>query len=245
MDNFKSGDDGFVSIEVDPLMCDDTKATIQEGRRLYKEINKPNLMIKIPATKAGYEATRVLMSEGINVNSTLIFSNSQSQSVCEAMQEGMNEAALKGFKPKGVVSIFVSRFDKKADDKLNKSELKSKLGILNATYIYNNIQKFGNKNIKALFASTGVKSDDLPTEYYVKELLYPNSINTAPLNTIEAFVKSGIKNKAKILSNDEIEKKFKEIEDRGVDIKRVQDELLEEGLEAFKEAFRDILSSLE
>jgi transaldolase len=157
----------------------------------------------------------------------------------------MNEAALKGFKPKGVVSIFVSRFDKKADDKLNKSELKSKLGILNATYIYNNIQKFGNKNIKALFASTGVKSDDLPTEYYVKELLYPNSINTAPLNTIEAFVKSGIKNKAKILSNDEIEKKFKEIEDKGVDIKRVQDELLEEGLEAFKEAFRDILSSLE
>jgi len=145
MDNFKSGDDGFVSIEVDPLMCDDTKATIQEGRRLFKEINKPNLMIKIPATKAGYEATRVLMSEGINVNSTLIFSNSQSQSVCEAMQEGMNEAALKGFKPRGVVSIFVSRFDKKADDKLNGSELKSKLGILNATYIYNNIQKFGIK----------------------------------------------------------------------------------------------------
>jgi len=85
----------------------------------------------------------------------------------------------------------------------------------------------------------------LPTEYYVKELLYPNSINTAPLNTIEAFVKSGIKNKAKILSNDEIEKKYKEIEKRGVEIKRVQDELLEEGLEAFKEAFRDILSSLE
>ena len=186
----KDADDGFISIEVDPLLCDDAAGTIEEGVRLYSSISADNVMIKIPATQAGYIAMRELTSKGINVNATLIFSPEQAIKCTQALDEGIKDSNKD---IKAVVSVFVSRFDRlvDADFKLKGLET-SKLGIVNATKCYHEINKFGNSNIRTLFASTGVKGDELSPDYYIKELLLENSINTAPLGTIKAFIASSL-----------------------------------------------------
>ena len=156
-------DDGFISIEVDPLLCDDAAGTIEEGIRLYSSINVDNVMIKIPATEAGYIAMRELTSKGINVNATLIFSPEQAIKCTQALDEGIRDSNKD---IKAVVSVFVSRFDRLADADFKLKGLEtSKLGIINATKWYHEINKFGNSNIRTLFASTGVKGDELSPSY--------------------------------------------------------------------------------
>ncbi len=237
---YEKGDDGFISIEVDPSLCDDSEATVLEGKRLFKAINRPNVMIKVPATDAGYKAMKELMSEGINVNATLIFSPAQAQRCLDAFEEAKNDTAF------GVISIFVSRFDRKMDSIFEEKAIeKAKLGIYNATKIYHDIQKRALKNVKALFASTGVKGDDLPKAYYVTELLYENSINTAPLDTIDAFVKTGIKEIKRPVDEKLIEDFFNELKRKDINIKEIYNSLVDEGLEAFKIAFKEILKELE
>ncbi len=237
---YERGYDGFISIEVDPLLCDDAKGTIEEGRRLYSEIGYPNVMIKVPATDAGYEAMETLMSEGININATLIFSPNQAKKCLDAFERASRKIDMN--LPKGVISVFVSRFDSKLDDKLEKLGIKvAKVGIYNATKIYNLIESRGLKNVRTLFASTGVKRDDLEPDYYIRELLYENSVNTAPLKTILEFIK---KDRANLKTSDiEYEDFFKNLEDNGIDLNRVYEELLDEGIEAFKKAFREILDN--
>lgn len=130
----KDADDGFISIEVDPLLCDDAAGTIEEGIRPYSSINAENVMIKIPATDAGYIAMRELTSRGINVNATLIFSPSQAIKCAQALDEGIKDSNKD---IKVVISVFVSRFDRLMDNDLsNKGLQKSKLGIINATKCY-------------------------------------------------------------------------------------------------------------
>ena len=245
---YEKGDDGFISIEVDPFLCDDAEATIEEGKRLFQTIGYPNVMIKVPATEEGFSAMEVLLSEGIHVNATLIFSDSQAKGCLRAFKRA-NEALIhKGVKklPQAVISIFVSRFDRKLDEQLQKINFPtSRVGIMNAMRIYGLIQNTKLPNVRTLFASTGVKGDTLSPDYYIKELLLENSINTAPLGTIKAFMASSKEEKFVAFKSEEIEIFFDALLERGVDISRVCDELMDEGLSAFKEAFVEILDELQ
>lgn len=240
--NRKNSDDGFISIEVDPLLCDDASLTIEEGIRLHQTINADNVMIKVPATPAGYIAMRELTSRGINVNATLIFSVEQAINCAKALDEGIKDSNKD---TKAVISIFVSRFDRLLDSQMTIKGLPTaKLGIVNATKCYHEIEKFKNPNIRTLFASTGVKGNELSPSYYVDNLIFPNSVNTAPLATIEAWLKDGSKEASTILSEDECDKYFDELSKNGIDIKKANEELLNEGLDAFKVSFKDLLSKL-
>lgn len=235
-------DDGFISLEVDPTLCDDAKGTIEEGIRLFKSIGHDNVMIKVPATKAGYEAMEELTSQGINVNATLIFSPEQAINCAKALNAGMEKSITEC---KAVVSIFVSRFDRLCDGSFAVKGLeKAKLGIINAVKCYHEINKFKNKNIRTLFASTGVKGDELPSTYYVDNLLYPNSVNTAPLATIEDYMTSGCMEPSEIISENECDEFFKMLKKHDIDINEIYDTLLSEGLEAFKVSFEELLIKL-
>jgi transaldolase len=241
---YKNDDDGFISIEVDPTLCDDADATIEEARRLHKAIGKENVMIKIPATDAGFIAMETLMREGIHINATLIFSPAQADGCLDAFEKACKD--MSGDKPKAVISVFVSRFDRKMDEAFfARNVRKSLLGIFNATEIYNNIQKRGLENVRTLFASTGVKGDELVKDYYITNLLFENSINTAPIETIEAFVKTGIKDKREPIEIELIDGFFDVLKQQEFDMDKVYEELMSEGLEAFKDAFGDILKALD
>jgi len=238
----QNANDGFISIEVDPSLCDDMMGTIEEGTRLYNQIGYDNVMIKIPATDAGYGAMDHLTSMGINVNATLIFSPEQALKSATALNNGIKKS---GKDTKGVVSIFVSRFDRALDNKLKKLELEtSKTGILNATLCYHEIENIGNKNIRTLFASTGVKGDDLNPSYYIDELIFPNAINTAPLNTIAAWLEKGTKSKSKIIPKDDCIKYFEILKSHQIDIEKIYNELLQDGLSAFKVSFQELLNKV-
>ena len=233
---YENSNDGFISIEVDPTLCDDATGTIEEGKRLFQEIAKKNVMIKVPATKAGYIAMEELMRSGINVNATLIFSPTQAKECMEAFKRANN------IESKGVVSVFVSRFDSKLDKQIETFGMKtSKIGIYNATKIYDLIEAYNLPNVRTLFASTGVKSDKLEVDYYIKELLYKNSVNTAPLGTIKAFMGAEVVEKK---PTNEYIKYFEELEKHGIDMQKAYDELLEDGLASFKDAFGQILKEL-
>lgn len=247
---FYTKNDGFISIEIDPRFYDNTALSLGEAKRLFTAINKENVMIKIPATKASYEVMYELMKAGISVNATLIFSLEQSQKCFEALNEGLiqfrknnillNANHAKKIKsPKGVISIFVSRFDRLLNPKALE---KDRIGILNANLAYNNIIRNNEPNIRALFASTGVKGGDLPKDYYIKELLFENSINTAPLDAIYAF-KGDFKLK-KPLMNFELYTELNKIISSNEREKACKI-LLDDGLEQFCIAFEEILSALD
>ncbi|PUE67314.1 transaldolase [Arcobacter lacus] len=238
----KDADDGFISIEVDPLLCDDAAGTIEEGIRLYSSINAENVMIKIPATNAGYIAMRELTSRGINVNATLIFSPFQAIKCVQALDEGIKDSNKD---IKAVISVFVSRFDRMMDSELSSKGLQSsKLGIINATKCYYEVNKFENANIRTLFASTGVKGNELSPSYYIDNLIYPNSVNTAPLATIEDWLTDGKKEQTTIMSESDCDKYFELLKDKGIKMEEVYEKLLTDGLEAFKNSFKDLLSKL-
>jgi transaldolase len=230
--------DGFISIEVDPSLCDDYKATIDEGIRLYEAIDSSNVMIKVPATNDGYKAMKELTSKGINVNATLIFSPIQAKNCAKALQEGINESINK---PQAVISIFVSRFDKMCDEIMHSNNIpKSKLGIINATKCYHEINKFNNQNIRTLFASTGVKCDKLDKGYYINNLLYPNSVNTAPLSTIDNWILYEDKKISNIIEEKECDNFFDSIKSKNINIDDIYDKLLKEGLISFKDSFKKL-----
>ncbi|KIM10349.1 MAG: transaldolase [Sulfuricurvum sp. PC08-66] len=238
---YERGDDGYVSIEVDPTLANDAKATIEEGKRLFATIGQPNVMIKIPATEAGYVAMETLVAQGINVNATLIFSLSEALSCARAFAKGQEQTTAK---VDTVISVFVSRLDRAIDAKLP-HELQAQAGITNAAYIYNAIEKMQVKNNRILFASTGVKGNTLITSYYVDNLLAPNSVNTAPLETIEAFVANGQTEMALPLSKEEITDFFATLLEYDIALDKELVKLKQEGLVAFEEAFAAILTALE
>jgi len=224
--HLEDNNDGFISIEVDPTLL----------------IGADNVMIKVPATEAGYEAMKELTSAGIHVNATLIFSPQQAIKCAQALDAGI-KASNKDIK--AVISVFVSRLDRMCDNKMvSKGLEKAKLGIINATKCYHEVEKFENKNIRTLFASTGVKGDDLRASYYIDTLIYPHSVNTAPLATIEDWLEYGQKTPSEIISEDECDKYFKTLESKEIDMQEVYEKLLNDGLEAFKDSFSDLLTKL-
>jgi transaldolase len=239
---YDESNDGYISIEVDPFLSNDTQGTIEEGKRLFETIGEPNVMVKVPATNAGYDAMSALLAEGISVNATLVFSPTQAQRCIKAMQKGME---MTDEKVDGVISVFVSRFDRMLDAELAQNGIETGLtGVYNAAKIYNLIEKNGNENIRTLFASTGVKGDDLPPYYYMRELLAAHSVNTAPLATIESWLK--VKpTPAKLPMDDAvINGYFTKLADNGFDMEAVYATLLKEGLVAFEKAFQEMLDGL-
>lgn len=238
----KDPNDGFISIEVDPLLCDDAMGTIEEGARLYSQIGFDNVMIKIPATKAGYLAMKELTSMGINVNATLIFSPDQAVKCAQSLNEGIKQS---GKDTKAVISIFVSRFDRLLDPILKEKSLPTgKTGVINAAKCYHEIEKFQNANIRTLFASTGVKGDDLSPSYYIDTLIYPHSINTAPLNTIHSWIENGKKEQSKIITEQECNNFFATLEKNGINLENTYNTLLKDGLSAFKVSFQELLEQI-
>lgn len=238
----RNKNDGFISIEIDPTLCDEAGKSIDEGRRIFERINMPNVMIKVPATEAGYEVMSALYADKININATLVFSTSQAQKCLNALGKHDNNSEIT---PKAVISVFVSRFDRFVEgaefsankvDSAPNLDSAPKLGIYNAMKCYNIIENFSNPHIRTLFASTGVKGGALPASYYVTNLLLPNTINTAPLGTIKDFVAQKRefvevpKNIDEFLANFEVEK--------------IAQKLLNDGLEAFKIEFEKLLKSI-
>ena len=239
---YDANDDGYVSIEVDPYLCDDAQSTIAEGKRLFKEINCKNVMIKVPATDAGYEAMKELTSLGIPVNATLIFKKSQAISCAKAFEAGVKKY---GSKVDTVISIFVSRVDRALDATLSQNGVDVALsGIYNTADIYEEIESMNVDGCRALFASTGVKDDSLVAHYYIEELLAYNSVNTAPIDTIKAFNKNGKTDKKLPISQEVIQAHFEKVKNTGINFEEILDKQIEGGLESFKDAFKDILEAL-
>jgi transaldolase/glucose-6-phosphate isomerase len=210
------GDDGFVSLEVSPYLANDTAGTIAEARRLWQAVERKNLMIKVPATEAGLPAIRALIADGINVNITLLFSQDVYEQVVEAYLSGLEALVGKGGDPSHVASVasfFVSRIDtavdKQLDDKIAKANdpderkrlagLKGKIAIANARLAYrrykglfagdrwNKLKAKGAKPQRLLWASTGTKNKAYSDVLYIEELIGPNTINTVPPATLDAF----------------------------------------------------------
>jgi transaldolase len=204
-------------------------------------INRPNVMIKVPATEAGYGAMEALASRGIPVNATLIFSVDQALKCAEAFNKASKKSSVDT-----VISVFVSRIDRAIDETLRFHGVRSGLmGIVNAADIYNRVEALGVPKCRVLFASTGVKGDEFRASYYIDELLAPNSVNTAPIATIDAYVSGGDRTLKLPMSTGTIEEHQKSVAAAGVEMDTIIAQQIEEGLEAFKVAFTEILNALE
>jgi len=243
---YDEGNDGYISIEVDPFLSNDTQGTIEEGKRLFEVIAEPNVMVKVPATSAGYEAMQVLLAMGIPVNATLIFSPHQAKRCLKAMRIGIETfEADGGLRVEAVISVFVSRFDRLLDADLATEGIDvSRTGIYNAAKIYNIVEQTHTPSIKTLFASTGVKGDALPADYYIRELLATHSVNTAPLATIEAYIANPGGSEKLPLEDADINGYFTKLSDCGFDMDEVYKDLLSDGLKAFEKAFEEMLDTL-
>jgi transaldolase len=240
---FDKGDDGYVSIEVDPHLCFDAVGTIEEGRRLHRSIGRPNVMIKVPATDAGYEAMEALTAEGIPVNATLVFSKDQALAAANSFARGREKGSVH---VDTVISIFVSRLDRAIDADLEAKGVQPALcGVYNASDIYAAVEAMEVPRCRVLFASTGVKSGGMRPSYYVDELLAAHSVNTAPIETIEAFVSHGDTQPKLPLDEARIQAHFEAVAAAGIEMEAVFARLMEEGLDAFKTAFDEILATLE
>lgn len=207
-----SGRDGFVSVEVTPSLAHDTEATVAEAREWVKRIDRPNLFVKVPATKAGVPAIRRLIGEGISINVTLIFSLERYHAVMGAYLDGIEEVIAQGGDPGRVASVasfFVSRMDTEVDGRLEKIgteaalALRGKTAIANARLAYRafldtftgdrwqkQVEK-GARIQRPLWASTSTKDPDYPDTLYVDELVAPHTVNTMPLETVDAFQDHG------------------------------------------------------
>ena len=234
---YNEGNDGYASIEVDPRLINDAKGTIDEALRLYDKIQRDNVMIKIPANEAGYKAMEELAKRGININATLVFSPNQAMRALEAISKGPRTID-------GVISVFVSRFDRKLNPQLAMQNLaKDRVGFFNAIKIYNQIESAGFPNIRTLFASTGVKQDYLPKDYYVENLYLPHSVLTLPLDVIEAIKDKELEESFHFQTK-HIDAFFSFLAPAGISMQKVYQELFDEGVEAFEKAFEDMLNSI-
>ncbi|PAF51773.1 transaldolase [Helicobacter sp. 13S00401-1] len=243
--------EGLVSIEIDPRYSQDYEASLNEGLRLYNLIDRKNVMIKVPATPAGYKVMQGLMSEGINVNATLVFGKEQALETLKAFKLAKHPNA------QGVISVFVSRYDRVLDPMLNSGE-RGLFGIFNALDIYDIFKILNtNPNFRILFASTGVKTqDDTYTNkaHYVYPLNLDDCVNTLPLDTIEAVDFNFLKNTPTLASSEyyskgtnflpscNIERLLLDLD--YINIKDTESRLLKEGLSAFNQAFEDIFKMM-
>ena len=267
------GDDGYVSMEVSPYLANDTQATIDEARRLFKTINRKNVMIKVPATMEGIPAVETLISEGLNINVTLLFSVGMYRKVMDAYLSGLEKRAESGDLSHGSVSVasfFVSRVDTLADTLLEKAiadesneerkkAMQACLGtaaVANARLAYTAYQEvfsserfkelegYGARKQRILWASTGTKNPAYSDVKYIQELIAKESVNTVPPAALKAFSDHGVVEDALSKPSDD-ERMIENLAACGVDIDHVTDQLLGEGVTKFSDAFDSLLEAVE
>jgi transaldolase len=257
------GRDGFVSIEVDPRLAYDTLATFREAMRLHEAIDRPNLFVKIPATKPGLAAIEDAIAKGRSINITLIFSLRRYAEVAESYIRGIERLIAEGGDPRGVYSVasfFVSRIDTEADRRLDEigghDELKGKLAIANAKLAYEHYRESfagprwdflaakGATPQRVLWASTSTKNPAYPDTLYVEELIGQDTINTMPEETIRAYQDHGDPKPRLQEGLDEARRVFAALEEAGVDYDDVTDTLEREGVEKFSDSFDELMTAL-
>ena len=267
------GADGYVSIEVSPYLAMETDATIAEAKRLWREVDRANLMIKVPATKAGLPAIRALTAEGVNVNITLLFAQAVYEKVVEAYISGLETLSRNGgdvTRVASVASFFVSRIDsavdKLLDDKIAKANdpnerarlaaLKGKVAIANAKLAYQRYKRLfagkrweqlaakGAMPQRLLWASTGTKNKAYSDVLYVEELIGPNTISTMPPATLDAFRDHGKIRETLQAGIDDAQRLLDDLARTGISLDAVTDELTEEGVQLFADAADKLLDAL-
>ncbi len=256
-----NGGDGYVSIEVSPEVAHDTEATLAQVEQLWARVRRPNLMVKIPATKEGIPAIRKAIAVGINVNITLIFSLKRYAEVMEAYLSGLEDHLAAGHSIHHIASVasfFVSRVDTKIDPKLPEdSPLRGKAAIANAKLAYDEFQKtfathrWENLKVKGarvqrpLWASTSTKNPAYPDTIYVDNLIGPETVNTVPPATLEALRDHGIAEVTLTRGLDEAQQAINQLEAAGISMDIVTQELEDEGVKAFADAFTQLLKTID
>jgi transaldolase len=264
--------DGYVSLEVSPLLANDTQATLEEARRLWKTVNRPNVMIKVPATPAGVPAIRQLLEDGININITLLFAQSAYEQVAEAYIAALEARAKKNqdiSRIASVASFFVSRIDTLIDSQIEAklktvtdpaqrsllASIEGKVAIANAKLTYRKYQElFGDARWKALadkgaqtqrllWASTSTKNPKYRDVLYVEELIGKDTVDTIPPATFDAFRDHG-KLRASLTENvDAAAKTMADLEKAGISMKEVTEKLVVDGVKLFADAFHQLLEA--
>ncbi len=261
-----SGKDGFVSIEVRPTLAYDTEGTIEEARRLWSSIDRPNIMIKVPGTPEGVPAIRSLIGQGINVNVTLLFSLESYKAAAGAYVDGLTDYtksagdSLSGIA--SVASFFVSRVDTAADSLLpDGHELAGKIGIANAKVAYAEYQKIfttvpgtgafhalfsaGAQVQRPLWASTGVKNPAYSDTMYMDELMGQDTVNTAPPATVDAFMDHGAVEEAVTVDADVAASQIEQLDGLGISLDEITADLLAAGVKAFADSYDGLLDRIE
>jgi transaldolase len=262
------GHDGLVSIEVSPTLADDTEKTLEDARRLWKSVDRPNVMIKVPGTEAGIPAIEQLLADGTNVNITLLFSVAGYERVMEAYLRGLERRAEAG-QPldcvASVASFFVSRVDASVDAALDKiiekggenaekaRGLKGRAAVANAKLAYARFQEIFSgerwerlaarraKVQRPLWASTSTKNPEYRDVIYVEELVGPHTVNTMPLNTVEAFADHGVARRSVDQDVDRARADLAALHELGIDLDDVTEKLQVEGVDKFAKSFRQML----
>ena len=262
------GKDGFVSLEVNPGLAHQTEPTIAEARRLFEAVGRPNVMIKVPATPAGVAAIAALIGAGVNVNVTLIFALETYRNVAGAYIEGLERLSQNGPVVKGgrgidtigsVASFFVSRVDTAVDKALEKNghtELLGKIAIANAKVAYATFQEIfsgdrwdrlaaaGARVQRVLWASTGTKNPNYTDTMYVNELIGNDTVNTLPPTTLNSFQDHGIVAETLTVGVDEARRQLRRMEELGLDLRLITDQLQVEGVEAFARSFDSLIEGI-
>lgn len=252
------GKTGFVSLEVAPELAKDAAGTVVEAKRLHDAIGRKNVMIKVPTTDAGVEALEQLVSDGLSINLTLLFSRAQTLKAYAAYQRGIAKRVAAGLPVdhiQVVASFFISRVDAALDATLPE-HLKGKIAIALAKAAYQDWEQFfssaefaelaakGANRVQLLWASTGVKNPDYPDTLYVDSLIGAYTVNTVPDATLKAFVDHGTAKATLTDNTEEALAQLAEAEKLGIDLEALATRLQEDGLKQFEEAFEKLLSPL-
>lgn len=269
-----NGQDGYVSLEVSPELANDTDGTLSEARRFWKTVDRPNLMIKIPATPAGIPAIEQALTDGININITLIFSLESYKDVTEAYLSALENRNAEGkdiSRIASVASFFVSRVDtlvdKLLDDKIKASSdvsekeklaaLQGKAAIANARVVYKNFQRvFGSPRFETLkhsgahvqrplWASTSTKNPAYRDVLYAEELIGPDTVDTMPQSTIENFRDHGVAERTVDKNQKGAQAELDALEKVGISYDQVTQQLLDEGVKKFADSFHQLFAGIE
>jgi transaldolase len=261
--------DGYVSLEVDPELANDTRTTVAEARRLFETVRRPNLMIKVPATPAGLPAITELIGAGVNVNVTLIFGLDNYRRVAQAFIAGLENLSRSGPAAAGghdieqvasVASFFVSRVDTAVDRELQKtgrSELLGTIAIANCKLAYAEYRQIfsgsrwrklaerGARVQRVLWASTSTKNPDYPDTLYVDELIGPDTVNTLPPSTLEHFLDHGRVAETVTREVEAARRRICGLKELNIDLSAVTDRLQAEGVADFVRPFKALMASIE
>jgi transaldolase/transaldolase/glucose-6-phosphate isomerase len=264
--------DGYCSIEVTPTLAHDTKGTVVEARRLWQKLGVQNVMVKIPGTVEGTPAIEQCVAEGININVTLLFSQDAYVAVAEAYIRGLEQRAARGedvSKSASVASFFVSRIDSLVEKTIASrektatpqqralfDEVTGKVAIANAKQAYQKYKKLfsgprwqkladkGAKTQRVLWASTGTKNPKYSDVLYIEELIGPDTVNTIPPATLDAFRDHGKVRPTLEQGVDQADAVMRKLEQSGISMKSVTDQLVEDGVKSFSESFSELISAV-